>query len=396
MSYFFPNATRKERRQKTVDDFEKHYQVISDIEERLLGEFTESVPLWESVTALRVNDEGAWAYEDWRDLYIKSGWTAVQGESWFETKTKPLNSEDLEELEFKGKEEPALLEGSENWNDFVKTIDGVDYINSFPVDKQKYWLWIWWFKVKDTFKERLHLIINASYDVDCLEFYTSIYLHEAFLIMLGVSPDYMDRKAFAQWSIGSMPLNFEELNHPETNADWFKKDYRDYKEWQVLLRQFGQGKRGLMIEIDTREFIEWALRIGIIEENTAHFRDGRKAPYEESFSKILHKELLAHDLIKEGKHHHEWAWNTAVVGNGSNSFNYLGRLLALNMVPMKYWLPLDRNYVSWENLGHYIVGVKNPKNQVSIPNNARVIEDVVMRLMEEHDKRDLTEYQDLD
>jgi hypothetical protein len=66
------------------------------------------------------------------------------------------------------------------------------------------------------------------------------------------------------------------------------------------------------------------------------------------------------------------------------------------MVPMKYWLPLDRNSVSWENLEHYIVGVKNPKNQISIPNNARVIEDIVKKLMEEHDKRPLTEYKDLD
>ena len=109
----------------------------------------------------------------------------------------------------------------------------------------------------------------------------------------------------------------------------------------------------------------------------------------------LHKELLSKHLIKDGKHHHEWVWNTTV-GNGFNSFNYLGRLLALNMLPMKYWLPLDRNSVSWENLEHYIVGVKNPKNQISIPNNARVIEDIVKKLMEEHDKRPLTEYKDLD
>ena len=186
-----------------------------------------------------------------------------------------------------------------------------------------------------------------------------------------------------------------------------KTKFEDFKEWSILKRRFGKGKKVEKvsiengkatldtIEIDTKEFIEWALKNGIIEQDTAHFRDGRKAPYDESFTKMLHKELLAHNLIKDGKHHHEWVWNTTV-GNGFNSFNYLGRLLALNMVPMKYWLPLDRNSVSWENLEHYIVGVKNPKNQISIPNNARVIEDIVKKLMEEHDKRPLNEYKDLD
>ena len=391
MSYFFPHATREAKRIETVEVFKQHYQAISDIEQRLVREFQETVPLWQSVIKIRMNQDNDWSYDDWREVYIQNGWTEVQGQKWYIEKTKLISPD----LEWQGREELTEVEGSENWNDFINTIDGIEYKNSFPVDKQKYWAWIWWFTSKESFEKRLTLVIDASYDIDCLGYYTSIYIHEAFLIMIGVSTDKMERNEFRRWIIDSLALELHELDYYETKEDWFKKDFKEFKEWKILERQFGKGESGLGIEIDTEEFIEWALKNEIIEEDTAHFRDGRKAPYEESFSKMLHKELLANNLIKDGKHHHEWVWNTAV-GNGFNSFNYLGRLLALNMLPIKYWLPLDRNSVSWENLEHYIAGVKNPKNQISMPVNARVIENIVQTLLVEHDKRPITEYKDFD
>ena len=65
-------------------------------------------------------------------------------------------------------------------------------------------------------------------------------------------------------------------------------------------------------------------------------------------------------------------------------------------MPINYWLPLERNTVSWEDLEHYIVGVNNPKSHLSEPNNAVVIEDIVKTMMIEHDKRPLTEFKYLD
>ena len=87
-------------------------------------------------------------------------------------------------------------------------------------------------------------------------------------------------------------------------------------------------------------------------------------------------------------------WNKKTT-NGANSFNYLGKLLALNRVPIKYWLPYDKHSVSWKDLQHYIVGVKTPQNHSTEPKNMRTIENIVKKLLEEHDKRPIEEYKDL-
>ena len=400
MSYFIPHAKREDLKRKTVYDFETQFLLVGAIEKRLTSEIIETIPLWEDLFSMGFEKgKDDWEFDQWRDVYVKHGWNEVKGEP------RLKNDITIEESDQANWITKGVLpdKRSEKWTEFTKEIDGVSYRRSFPDDKQKFWAWHILNHDKASFKKRHYLVRDASFDLDCLELYSEIHLHEAFLIMLGISPDDMDRKEFFSWMLSMDLISMTEAPIPEK----LKTKFEDFKEWSILKRRFGKGKKVEKvsiengkatldtIEIDTNEFIEWALKNDIIEEDTAHFRDGRKAPYDESFSKMLHKELLAKYLIRDGKHHHEWIWNTTV-GNGFNSFNYLGRLLALNMLPMKYWLPLDRNSVSWENLEHYIVGVKNPKNQISIPNNARVIEDIVKKLMEEHDKRPLTEYKDLD
>jgi hypothetical protein len=400
MSYFIPHAKREDLKRKTVYDFETQFLLVGAIEKRLTSEIIETIPLWEDLFSMGFEKgKDDWEFDQWRDVYVKHGWNEVKGEP------RLKNDITIEESDQANWINKGVLpdKRSEKWTEFTKEIDGVSYRRSFPDDKQKFWAWHILNHDKASFKKRHYLVRDASFDLDCLELYSEIHLHEAFLIMLGISPDDMDRKEFFSWMLSMDLISMTEAPIPEK----LKTKFEDFKEWSILKRRFGKGKKVEnvsiengkatldTIEIDTKEFIEWALKNDIIEEDTAHFRDGRKAPYDESFSKMLHKELLAKYLIRDGKHHHEWIWNTTV-GNGFNSFNYLGRLLALNMVPMKFWLPLDRNSVSWENLEHYIVGVKNPKNQISMPNNARVIEDIVKKLMEEHDKRPLTEYKDLD
>ena len=400
MSYFIPHAKREDLKRKTVYDFETQFLLVGAIEKRLTSEIIETIPLWEDLFSMGFEKgKDDWEFDQWRDVYVKHGWNEVKGEP------RLKNDITIEESDQANWIKKGVLpdKRSEKWTEFTKEIDSVSYRRSFPDDKQKFWAWHILNHDKASFKKRHYLVRDASFDLDCLELYSEIHLHEAFLIMLGISPDDMDRKEFFSWMLSMDLISMTEAPIPEK----LKTKFEDFKEWSILKRRFGKGKKVEKvsiekgkttldtIEIDTKEFIEWALKNDIIEEDTAHFRDGRKAPYDESFSKMLHKELLAKYLIRDGKHHHEWIWNTTV-GNGFNSFNYLGRLLALNMLPMKYWLPLDRNSVSWENLEHYIVGVKNPKNQISIPNNARVIEDIVKKLMEEHDKRPLTEYKDLD
>ena len=236
MSYFFPHDTREAKRKETVEVFNQHYQAIVDIEQRLLGEFQALTPLWEVLILIRMSSDreevlGDWTYEEWSRIYTVNGWTEVQGQKWYQTKTKPISG-DVDNLKFEGFEEQTLVEGSEHWNEFIKTIDGVEYRNSFPVDKQKYWECLWWSNAKNSFERRLNLVIDSSYDVDCLEYYSSIYIHEAFLIMMGVSPDNMDRNEFRRWVIDSMAIELNEADYYETKEDWFKKDFKEFKDLQ--------------------------------------------------------------------------------------------------------------------------------------------------------------------
>lgn len=400
MSYFFPHATREAKRKETVEDFERHTNVLIDILQQMVIEVAETVPLWEELFKIDFRQgEDDWQFDQWRDVYVKHGWNEVKGEPRLR---RIINVEESNLLKGEFKEEFIHDERSDKWTEFTKEIDGVLYRRAFPDDKQMLWKFAGATVNVESFQKRQYLMRDASYDLDCLELYTSIYFHEAFLIMLGVSIDDMDRNEFRGWLIGGLFRN-KQYDLP----DWFKSSFTDFKEWKILKRRFGKGEkvakmgevRGKIefdtIEIDTEEFIEWALKNKFIEEDTAHFRDGRKAPYEESFSKMLHKELLSKDLIKDGKHHHEWIWNTTV-GNGFNSFTYLGKLLAKNRVPIKYWNQFERNTVSWKDLQHYIVGVNNPKSHLSEPNNAVVIEGIVKTMMAEYEKRPLTEFIYLD
>ena len=56
MSYFFPHQTRKELRQRTVEDLERHYQVVCDIELRIITEIIDTVPLWETLFSIKRED----------------------------------------------------------------------------------------------------------------------------------------------------------------------------------------------------------------------------------------------------------------------------------------------------------------------------------------------------
>ena len=109
MSYFFPHDTREAKRKETVEVFNRHYQAIVDIEQRLLGEFQALTPLWEVLILIRMSSDreevlGDWTYEEWSRIYTVNGWTEVQGEKWYQTKTKPISG-DEDPLKFEGFEE---------------------------------------------------------------------------------------------------------------------------------------------------------------------------------------------------------------------------------------------------------------------------------------------------
>ena len=400
MSYFFPHQTREALRQKTIDDFEKHSEALSDIQEQMAIEIAATIPLWEDLFSMGFEKgKDDWEFDQWRDVYIKHGWNEVKGEPRLR---RIVNMEESDILKGKFKEEFIHDKRSDKWTEFTKEIDGALYRRAFPDDKQMLWSFFVANSNRESFQKRQYLMRDASYELDCLEYFTSIYLHEAFLIMLGVSIDDMDRSEFRSWMIGGYFKN-KQFDLPE----WFKHSFIDFKEWKILQRRFGKGKKvtGLSItkdwkaefntiEIDTQEFIEWALKIGIIEEDTAHFRDGREAPFEVSFTEMLHKELIAKKLIKQGKHHHTWVWAST-----KNAYSYLIRSLFINQMPKQYWIdePLNeqskKNNVRWEPWQHYFgKDISRPENQTTIPSNSPTIDLIVEELFIEHDKGNINDF----
>ena len=254
MNYVLPRSIRENLIRKSVYDFETQYLLISAIEKRIATEIVETIPLWESLFSIGFeNEKNDWEFSQWRDIYLENGWNEVKGLS------KLKN--DLENHSNKRAE-------------FIKNIEGVSYKRSFADDLEKFWVWNLWIKDRDAFKKRHSLVKNSSFNLNCLKLYSSIYLHEAFLIMLGVSPDDIDRKEFCNWMVGSSILPFKKRDMP----DKLKTKFEDFKEWNILTRHFRKGSKSNkvrheeanenfeIIEIDTNEFIKWALDNRIIEK----------------------------------------------------------------------------------------------------------------------------------
>ena len=278
MSYFIPHAKREDLKRKTVYDFETQFLLISAIEKRYTSEIIKTIPLCEDLFSIGFkNEKNDWEFDQWRDVYVKHGWNEVKG------KPRLKNNFKIEESDQANWIKNGQLpdKSSEKWTDFTKEIDGASCRRSFPEDKQKFWAWHIVNHDKIAFKKRHYLVRDASFDLDCLELYSDIYLHEAFLIMLGISPDDIDRKEFFSWMLSMDLLSMIADSIPNK----LKTKFEDFEEWNILKERFGKGKKvervsiehGKVIldtiKIDTKEFMEWALKNGIIEEDTTNLRD---------------------------------------------------------------------------------------------------------------------------
>ena len=410
MSYFFPHHSIERKRQETIKLFENHAQAMEETQKRIGLKAVKNIPLFNQILVVN-QKEGhkltELAFDTWRNVYVQHGWTEIESNTRYVTrKTNIKTTSDVEELiqgkkkEIKGEQE--YVEGSENWTEFEKTIKGKTYRNTYPTDKQMAKEFYWAFWNNQHFIRRLELVKASSYDIDLLAIYedTEIFIHEAFLIMLGVAPDpdKFKRSEFSLWVSATPFFEIQFLKDAqEINKDWFKKDYTEFDEWQILLRRFFKDKkledrRSLELEINTKDFIKWAIDQEYIEEDTSHFRDGREAPFEVPFTEILHKQLMAKKLIKQGKHHHTWVW-----ASKNNAYNYLLRSLFLNEIPKQYWIdePLNenskKNNVRWEPWQHYFgKDISRPENHTTEPSNSATIDLIVERLIE-HDKGNIND-----
>ena len=173
------------------------------------------------------------------------------------------------------------------------------------------------------------------------------------MIILGFSPDDFPRTEFKRWDfigeIGSWGLN--KKDHPEIQEIDFKIDYRKFDEWTWIKREFGfkdrvrlkfHQREGLSEEeialiesppeINTQDFILWALKQGYIEEaNKELQRNQNNEPFDKEFSQLLYKELKDRNLIS-GKYSEEWQWQTS-----SNSLHYFIKELWNYTLPREWY-----------------------------------------------------------
>jgi len=269
-------------------------------------------------------------YEEWETIYIKHGWEKVK------PSFRPIRRPELENL----------------WLPYKKGEKIASYLNET--------LHI---NLKDTAKScfkysgwTLKLFKDASFNLKLLELHDTLYTHEAFLILIGISPDDIEYQQIVLWMTN--------YNGEEENSEIF---YDVYPEWRAIERQFKNRIKGVVVtgrtekwlglketenekwitpsEIHTQEFIEWALRLGYIEETKSKYhRNDSKAPFERKFSELLYKELKDKQLIT-GEFHEKWQWQT-----NWNSLNYFIRLLWNNSLPREWYsrFPEQTKWPEWD------------------------------------------------
>jgi hypothetical protein len=332
MSYHFPHKTRAEKKQDTIELLRKYVacscDILADVSETLIID----TPLLKELNQLEILEgEIDWTYIQWRSVVVANGYKQVE-EAWIDN-ISDVSTRDI----FK------------QWTadgEHIFTKNGVTI--TYKKDISNLWHWYWWDRVVKSWTHRLQLIKDASFDLLFLEkFDDKIYIHEAFLILLGISSDEMDRKEFTVWFNETAPNKF--IDYPQIKAYGLKDNYQEFDEWKELKRRFGKGQKDLDIEIDTQTFIKWALRLGYIEEDTHHHRDDMKAPYPEDFTKMLYDLLIEKEMIR-GKYDDKWKWLSHW-----NSLCYLVKELHANQLPMKWHSEhVDRSTVNWTNIIHYV------------------------------------------
>jgi len=250
--------------------------------------------------------------------------------------------------------------------------------------------YIKWEKYTNAWGNRIQTIMDASFRLTILEEYDELRIEEAFCILLGVSPETLDGVGFLDWSLTELPTlkRLEKENYYSTNRPnheivptfWnIEEGLIRCKEFKKIDRQFGHT-------VNTEKFIQWALKIGYIEEDTHHMRDNRNAPYEEDFSIKLYNELLANDLIR-GDFQEKWVWNT-----NTNTLNFLVRLLHQNQVPRKWHSDNPHTArINWTNIQHYISysgqrALRKATSTVLERKEQIAVENVIDKILEEYER----------
>jgi len=253
-------------------------------------------------------DSGQISYKQWSDIYIKHGWTEVKKYKCF------YNPDDVTQ------------QGDVTMRNQVIKGDEVCAFKSYKKEMlytESYEVWNRYFT---RWQLRYSLIEKTPVNLSILTSLSKITIEEALFITLGISPSVLDESGFHDWFLYDLEsptdkwVIYKDYNGKEWKTNTGINNLVEDKllhtsEYKMLIREFG-GKH-----INTKEFIDWALRNEYIEEDSSLYRDIENTPYNEGFSKSLYEELSIVGLVSR-PFEQLWKWHAHW-----NVLNYLVRQL---------------------------------------------------------------------
>jgi hypothetical protein len=226
-------------------------------------------------------------------------------------------------------------------------------------NKKAMWLSYWkqWQSYCSAWTTRIESISQSDFSLSLLDAHEKITIEEAFCILKGITPDALDEVGFLNWRLSEVPRflrAYRESQIPtgDTIPTFLNIEQylRGSKEYKKLVRVFGEPSDWEEFDnIDTQEFIEWALKLGYIVPNEPHLYANNKPPYHPDFARMLHSLLTKHKVI-DGEFESKWKW----LGS-ENSLAYLVELLHQNGLPFQWHA--DNSYrttINWTNILHYV------------------------------------------
>ena len=253
-------------------------------------------------------DSSQVSYEQWGDIYKKHGWTEVKKYKCFYNPDDVTQQGDvtMRNQVIKGNKVCA----------FKSYKQEMLYTESYEVWNRYFTRW----------QLKYSLIEKMPVDLSILTSLSKITIEEALFITLGISPSVLSESGFHDWFLYDL--------EPPTDKWVIYKDYNG-KEWKtrteinnlvedklshtseykILIREFG-GKH-----INTKGFVNWALRNEYIEEDMSLYRDINNCPYDEGLAKLLYEELSIVGLVSR-PFEQLWKWHAHL-----NVLNYLVKQL---------------------------------------------------------------------
>ncbi len=277
--------------------------------------------------------------EEWKSVYTKLGWDYIEAEQMF---VDPV-PRTLPTLFSKSGKEIFPREGKkEQYHPNAFYDEMVGNYETYKFCKREHY---------ETF-DVIRSIEPIRENLDFLD-YEYIEHDEALCFLLGINANLPSSLSLSDEKLITV-LNYEDDPYDQNVNNFLFKSKQNKK----LLRKFGTPT------INTKEFIEWTLEQGYIEEaNKDYLRNLNDDPYEKEFSELLYKELMDRSLIS-GEYYEKWQWRT-----NFNSLHFLIKSLWLNTIPIKWYArypekdPSESRGPDWNEIMHYFY---YPENKTDI------------------------------